>query len=211
MFFMQAQLPDFLGRPPPHTGTTKGGSLTADQLRTLVSVIFPIAVCTLDYMCSLGFTSVFNKVPIIWDTIDQESADQRALEEYRRQKAEHAKLVEERAQLKKAHGSYAMSLPPLPAPPRAPRRPRKGKQKQMTRADSPLLYPIDQHMLHEDEDDSEALIHTSFRRDDASSAIDLALAVQDLTRRIITLEQQEAGRFYLKRYLAVLSKVRKLC
>jgi hypothetical protein len=41
---LQAQLPDFLGRPPPKTGTKEGGSLTADQFRTLISVIFPIAV-----------------------------------------------------------------------------------------------------------------------------------------------------------------------
>ncbi|KAF8598795.1 hypothetical protein BDV93DRAFT_609613 [Ceratobasidium sp. AG-I] len=56
-----AKLPDFLGRPPPHTGTKKGGSLTADQLRTLITVIFPIAI------------------PIIWGTIDKDLADKRAL------------------------------------------------------------------------------------------------------------------------------------
>lgn len=46
MYCVQAQLPDFLGRPPPKTGTKEGGSLTADQFRTLASVIFPIAVST---------------------------------------------------------------------------------------------------------------------------------------------------------------------
>ncbi|QRV95355.1 Transposase family Tnp2 domain-containing protein [Ceratobasidium sp. AG-Ba] len=111
-----AQLPDFLGRPPPHTGTKQGGSLTADQLRTLISVIFPIAI------------------PVIWDTIDQASADQRALEEYRRQKVEHARLVAEREAMKRALGTNAPALPPLPNTPRAPRRPKKGKRQLPTRA-----------------------------------------------------------------------------
>ncbi|KAG8714131.1 hypothetical protein FRC09_017971 [Ceratobasidium sp. 395] len=186
-----AQLPDFLGRPPPHTGTKQGGSLTADQLRTLISVVFPIAI------------------PVIWDTIDQASADQRALEEYRRQKAEHARLVAEREVMKRVMGANAPALPPLPNAPRAPRRPRKGKKKQAARTGQ-HSYPDDEYLLEEDESDPEILVHTSFRRADDASIIDLALAVQNLTRRNVTTEQQENGRMHLRRYLATFAKARGL-
>ncbi|ELU42154.1 transposase family tnp2 domain-containing protein [Rhizoctonia solani AG-1 IA] len=122
-----AQLPNFLGRPPPHTGTKQGGSLTADQLRTLISVIFPIAI------------------PVIWDSIDKESANQQALEEYWCQKAEHACLVAEREAIKKATGANTLTLPPLPDAPRAPCCPRKAKKREVIRANQPV-YPDNQYL-----------------------------------------------------------------
>lgn len=100
-------------------------------------------------------------------------------------------------------------LPPLPNTPRAPRRPRKGKQWQPTH-DSQQSYLGDQYLLEEDESDPETLVHTSFRRGDDASIIDLALAIQNLTRQNITVEQQKNGHMHLKRYLTTFAKVRPL-
>ncbi|QRV88057.1 Transposase family Tnp2 domain-containing protein [Ceratobasidium sp. AG-Ba] len=184
-----ARLPDFLRRPPPHTGTKQGGSLTADQLHTLISVIFPIAI------------------PVICNAINQASADQRALEEYRRKKVEHACLAAEQEAVRRALGTNAPALPPLlnaPRPP--PRRPKRGKQQLPTQSGQGL-YPYDQYLLEEDESDPETLVHTSIRKADNASIVELALAVQKLTGWNTTTEEQEDGRMYLRRYLTTFAKI----
>ncbi|KAG8737673.1 hypothetical protein FRC10_007954 [Ceratobasidium sp. 414] len=177
-----AQLPDFLGRPPPKTGTKEGGSLTSDQYRTLINVVFPIAV------------------PVIWGGIDTKSAEQRSMEDYRRRRVDYERAVRERTELKRLLGGKVpdSKLPPLPDAPRMPRRSRKQNQNQpgpSTSTANPQIEPF--YMA----DDPELQIHTSFQKNDDASIIDLAIAIANLTGRTISSEQQQRGIMHLGRYL----------
>ncbi|KAG8722878.1 hypothetical protein FRC08_004508 [Ceratobasidium sp. 394] len=50
-------------------------------------------------------------------------------------------------------------------------------------------------------DDPESKVHTSFRKDDDASTIDLAVAIANVTGRTISSEQRQRGITYLERYL----------
>ncbi|KAG9094308.1 hypothetical protein FRC06_010917, partial [Ceratobasidium sp. 370] len=184
-----AQLPDFLGRPPPKTGTKKGGSLTSDQYRTLINVIFPIAI------------------PVIWGGIDTESAEQRSMEDYRRRRIDYERAEAARRELKRSLGGKVPDsmLPPLPDRPRMPRRSRKQGQNQpgpSTLTNNPQIEPF--YLA----DDPDLRVHTSFRKDDDASTIDLAIAIANLTSRTISSEQREHGATYLYRYLRAFAGAR---
>ncbi|KAF8596298.1 hypothetical protein BDV93DRAFT_480404 [Ceratobasidium sp. AG-I] len=187
-----AQLPDFLGRPPPKTGTKEGGSLTADQFRTLASVIFPIAI------------------PVIWGEIDANSAEQRSMEEYRRRRVEYTEALAARAALKRSLGGKAPAgiLPPLPEPPRMPRRSRKRNQFDNQGSSSTNARNSTHDTVLYIDDEPDLRVHTSFRKDDDASILDLSLALIYLTGRTISFKQRQSGEFHLQRYLRTLASAR---
>ncbi|CUA67670.1 Ankyrin and IPT/TIG repeat-containing protein C26H5,05 [Schizosaccharomyces pombe 972h-] [Rhizoctonia solani] len=60
--------PRHCGKPPSGLGTSSAGSLTADPLRSLITIDLPLAI------------------PILWDQVDIRSVDQRAHEEWAKRK-----------------------------------------------------------------------------------------------------------------------------
>ena len=126
------------------------------------------------------------------------------MEEYRRRKAEYAAALVARAALKKSIGSSLPNsvLPPLPDAPRMPRRSRKRNQPESSHANN----DANNEPLYT-EDDPDLRIHTSFRKDDDASIIDLSIAITNLTGRTISREQCQRSEFHLKRYLRTLASV----
>lgn len=211
IFFIQTELPDFLGRPPSKTGVKEGGSLTADQLRTLISVIFPVAVRT---FCRLPLLPLnpddHHQIPVIWGKIDNASADQRAMEDYQRRKAEYAQMLAVRRATKKSLGSLHANLLDAVAPlPTAPRRPRqsKGKAKQHdVLVDDETEGAADNERVERRFNDRAATL-TSFQPDDAESICYLSLAITNLTGHTISNAQVRRGKEYLLQYLEHFAKV----
>lgn len=131
------------------------------------------------------------------------------MEEYRRRRIEYAEAVEARAALKRSLGGKVSNaiLPPLPEPPRMPQRPRKPKP-YVNQGSSGAGASTSKHdtVLYTD-DEPDLRVHTSFRKEDDASIIDLSLALVYLTSRTLSPEQCRSGKFHLQRYLRTLASV----
>ncbi|KAG9081625.1 hypothetical protein FRC06_005480, partial [Ceratobasidium sp. 370] len=123
------------------------------------------------------------------------SAEQRSIEEYQIRRVEYAKAVAARKALKRSLGGNVPddALPPLPELPRMPRKSCKHKQKEQPDPNNPNADAGDEmqglHDLLAATDDQEAKVHTSFRKDDDSSLMDLSVAIRVLAGRTISEEQ----------------------
>lgn len=132
------------------------------------------------------------------------------MEEYRRRRIEYAEAVAARAALKRSLGGKAPAgmLPPLPEPPRMPRRSRKQNQfNKQTSNGTEAGTSTHDTVLYTD-DDPDTRVHTSFRKEDDASMIDLSLGIIKLTGRTINSEQRQSGEFHLRRYIRTLASVR---
>lgn len=129
------------------------------------------------------------------------------MEEYRRRRVEYAAAVSARAALKQSLGGKVpdSALPPLPDAPRMPRRSRKHNPSTQTSSSSANVN-ANHEALYTD-DDPDLRVHTSFRKDDDASIIDLSIAIVNLTGRRISQEQRQRGEFHLQRYLRTLASV----
>ncbi|KAG9083099.1 hypothetical protein FS749_006295 [Ceratobasidium sp. UAMH 11750] len=109
------------------------------------------------------------------------------MEAYRIRRVEYAKAVAARKALKRSLGGNVpdSALPPLPEPPRMHRKSCKCKQNGRPDQNHPDADANDEiHVLQDIlamADDREAKVHTSFRKDDDSSLMDLSVAIRILT------------------------------
>ncbi|KAG8721796.1 hypothetical protein FRC08_010133 [Ceratobasidium sp. 394] len=119
------------------------------------------------------------------------------MEEYRIRRVEYAKAVAGRKALKQSLGGNVPDsvLPPLPEPPRMPRKLCKRKQKERHNQNDADVNDEMQalHDILAMADNQEAKVHTSFRKDDDSSLIDLSIAIRILTGRTISEDQRQLG------------------
>ncbi|CAE6534790.1 unnamed protein product, partial [Rhizoctonia solani] len=190
--------PRHCGRPPNGLGTSSAGSLTADPLRSLITIDLPLVI------------------PILWDNVDIRSIDQRAHEEWARRKQIQEKKQAEarkgdkitRAATKARHMKESNNTP-TPQIPR--KRPRKSKDIEVATisdagdfSDAEVLA----NATRIQEDDANERGFLSWRLEDDEGVLLLASAMKLLGSRTVTKGGIEKGQDFLIKYLEKCTKLR---
>ncbi|CAE6473803.1 unnamed protein product [Rhizoctonia solani] len=181
-------LPRHCGRPPHKVGASAGGNLTSDQLRSLITIHFPLAI------------------PVLWDKMNPESAEQRAHEEWARiqalkqkHKAEEKQGDKETRQATKRRHEADLQKASNERPKKYRRRRKTQTTGEPTSNDELPPHAFEPEELNEI--DAELRNHFSWRRKDAFGILLFASSVKLLCRRTVTLDQIEQGEKELRKYL----------
>ncbi|KAB5588099.1 Transposase family tnp2 protein [Ceratobasidium theobromae] len=184
-------LPRHCGRPPHKVGASAGGNLTSDQLQSLITIHFPLAI------------------PVLWDKVNPKSKHQQEHEGWakiqalkQKHKVEEKKGDKATRQAAKRHETELQE-----ATSEQPKKQRRTCQR-MARArhevvsdsdseqPSPAFQPDELH-----ESDAELQNHFSWRQKDAFGILLLASAIKSLCHRTVTLDQIKQGENELLQYL----------
>ncbi|KAG8689817.1 hypothetical protein FRC09_012243 [Ceratobasidium sp. 395] len=193
------------GRPPAALGTSAAGSLTSDPLRSLVTIDFPLAI------------------PLIWDTVDINSVEQRAhevwakkkeaLEKKKAEALKGDKTTRKATVARQRAEAAAEAAAEASAPPR--KRARKSKSGPLVSdlgeaTDDEL--PPDAQMLENaarlEEEDARERGLLSWRLQDAEGILLLSSAIKRLCTRTVTREAIRLGHEDLMAYLKQTAKLR---
>ncbi|CAE6532296.1 unnamed protein product [Rhizoctonia solani] len=175
--------PRHCGRPPSGLGTSSAGSLTADPLRSLVTIDLPLAI------------------PVLWDKVDIHSVEQRAHEEWARRKQIQEKKQAEaqqgdkvtRAATKARHMKEANAVPALQVPRKRRRKSKAGPVAPTSDTDefSDTEALANARRVHEDDASERGLL--SWRLEDDEGILLLASAIKLLGSRTVTEDGIKAG------------------
>ncbi|CAE6438902.1 unnamed protein product [Rhizoctonia solani] len=172
-------LPRHCGRPPHKVGASAGGNLTSDQLRSLITIHFPLAI------------------PVLWDKMNPESAEQQAHEEWARiqalkqkHKAEEKQGDKETRQATKRRHEADLQKASNERPKKYRRRRKTQTTGEPTSNDELPPHAFEPEELNEI--DAELRNHFSWRRKDA----------------FVTLDQIEQGEKELRKYLNQCAELR---
>ncbi|EUC61535.1 hypothetical protein RSOL_396630, partial [Rhizoctonia solani AG-3 Rhs1AP] len=190
--------PRHCGRPPGGLGTSAAGSLTADPLRSLITIDLPLAI------------------PVLWDKVDIHSVEQRAHEEWaRRKQIQEKKQAEARQGNKVTRAATKVrhiqeeNAEPAPQIPR--KRPRKSQSNQLaTHSDTDNFSDAEAlaNAMRMHEDDAGERGYLSWRLEDDEGVLLLASAMKYLASRTVTESGIKVGKEYLTKYLEKCTKLR---
>ncbi|KAF8715636.1 hypothetical protein RHS02_09985, partial [Rhizoctonia solani] len=182
--------PQHCGRPPNGLGTSSAGSLTANPLRSLITIDLPLAI------------------PVLWDKVDIGSTDQQAHKEWARRKQiqekkqaetqKGNKITQAAAKAQHAQDNAATTLQATQ------KRPWKSNATQLTHISNSDKYSDTKALANATqvrEDDASKQGYLSWRLEDDEGILLLASAIKLLGSQTVTKDGIKEGEKFLTKYL----------